>query len=152
MTLKTHAEFEMRRAGLYDKDADYGGMIPAAVMELIEAHARQGHSGMSHYLVMDIFKKLVNFKPLTPITSDPEEWHDVSEYGGPTGKPIHQSSRSSSLFSNDGGKTYYDIDGPRSRFVFVRQLRHFIRPGRFNEGGFLIHQAYNNAERQEVGK
>jgi hypothetical protein len=108
MSLKEHAEFEMRRAGLYDKDADYGGMIPDAVMALIEAHSAQGHSGFSHHIVLDLFNKLVSFKPLTPITSDPSEWNDVSEHM-PAGEKLWQSKRDSSLFSKDGGQTWYGI-------------------------------------------
>ena len=39
-----HAETEMRLAGLYDKDADYDGLIPDAVMALVKTHSEQSHS------------------------------------------------------------------------------------------------------------
>ena len=105
--LKIHAEEEMRRAGLYDKDADYGGMIPEAVMALIKAHAAQGHSGASSWLTLEIFNELVNFRPLTPLTSDPSEWNDVS---GLCAKPTWQNKRDSRVFSDDAGKTWFSID------------------------------------------
>lgn len=108
--LVKHAEFELRRAGLFDKDADYGGMIGYAVMKMVQVVAAEGHSGMSHGLTMEIFNRVVNFKTLTPITNDESEWCNVSEYGGPNGEKIWQNRRQSSCFSNDGGKTYYDID------------------------------------------
>ena len=57
---------EMRKAGLYDSDADYDGMIPSAVTRLLCCMAIEGHSGMSHQLTMDIFTKVANWKPLTP--------------------------------------------------------------------------------------
>lgn len=100
-----HAENEMRLAGLYSEGADYGGMIPGAVMALVRAHSEQGHSGASHGLTLQIFNRVINFKTLTPISSDPSEWMEV-------GGAIYQNRRQSSCFSNDGGKTYYDIDDP----------------------------------------
>lgn len=101
--LEKHAEREMRRAGLYDADSDYGGMIPEAVMKLVRVHAAEGHSGGSHNLVMQIFNRVANFKTLTPITNSPDEWHEV-------GTDIWQNTRDSSFFSTDGGKTGYSID------------------------------------------
>ena len=108
--LETHAENEMRLAGLYDKDSDYGGMIPDAVMKMVRAHSEEGHSGGSHSLVMAIFNKVINFQNLTPITNDPQEWMDVADYAGPQNPAVWQSRRNPSLFSNDSGKTYYSID------------------------------------------
>ena len=108
--LEKHAEYEMRRAGLYSEDSDYGGMIPEAVMKMVKVLADEGHSGGSHALTMQIFNRVANFKTLTPITNDPEEWMNVSEYNGPDHPAIWQNRRESSNFSNDGGKTYYNID------------------------------------------
>lgn len=106
--LEKHAEDEMRRAGLYDKDSDYGGMIPEAVMKLVKVHAEERHSGGSHSMVLGIFNRVVSYKTLTPLTDDPEEWTQV----GPDMMPDQawQNRRSSSCFSKDGGKTWYDID------------------------------------------
>lgn len=106
--LEAHAEAEMRRAGLYDKDADYAGMIPEAVMKLVKVHAAEGHSGASHWLTLQVFNKVINFKPLTPLTDNPAEWMQL----GPDLMPDQtwQSCRQSSCFSKDGGKTWYDID------------------------------------------
>ena len=109
--LVIHAEAEMRRAGLYDKGADYDGMLPAAVMKLVKAHASEGHSGMSHAITLQIFNRVVNFKALTPISDDPAEWMKVGEHYMPAGaEACWQNRRESALFSNDGGKTYYSVD------------------------------------------
>jgi hypothetical protein len=108
MSLVTHAENEMRKAGLYDADSDYGGMIPEAVMALVEAHSKQGHSGGSHHVTLSIFNQVINYKTLTPLTSDPSEWTDH-------GNNTWQSNRQSSVFSRDGGKTWYDIDDPTKK-------------------------------------
>ena len=108
--LVRHAEYELRRAGLFSKDADYEGMIAEAVMKLVKVHAAEGHSGMSHSYTLDIFNRVANFKVLTPITNDPSEWGSVQEFYGPGSKPVWQNRRQSSCFSNDGGVTYYDIN------------------------------------------
>ena len=108
MSLKEHAENEMRLAGLYDSDSDYGGMIPEAVMALVQAHREQGHSGGSHWLTLEIFNKVINYKTLTPINSDPNTWMEV-------GTGVWQSNRSPGFFSTDGGKTFYDLDDPEKK-------------------------------------
>ena len=95
----------MRLAGLYDKDADYDGLIPDAVMALVKTHSEQGHSGMSSAITLEIFNKVINFKALTPLSSNPAEWEDVG--GG-----FWQNKRQCSCFSKDGGATWYDVDDP----------------------------------------
>jgi len=111
--LVEHAEYEMKKANLYNEDADYGGMIPNAVMALIETHSKQGHSGGSHWLTLKIFNEVVNYKTLTPITSNPDEWfkHDY----GVAGENCWQNIRNPAVFSIDGGKTWYDLDDPKRK-------------------------------------
>jgi hypothetical protein len=102
--LVKYAESELRRAGLFDADSDYDGAIGPAVLELVEKFAAQGHSGFSAHLTLSLFDTVAHFKPLSPITSDPNEWMEVE-----SGK-MWQSKRSPTLFSKDGGKTWYDLD------------------------------------------
>ena len=99
MTLTEHAKMELEVAGLFDKDSDYGGMTGKAVMELIEVFSEQGHSGMSAGLTRNIFNKLANYKPLTPIQGTDDEWGtDASD---------KQNKRLTSLFKNDDGTVRY---------------------------------------------
>lgn len=108
-------EAELRRAGMYDEDASYGpGAIAKEVLKLLDTWHEQGHSGGSASLTLFIFNKLVNHKVLSPITDSPDEWMDVSEYNGPNAPAMWQNRRQSTLFSHDGGQTYYDIDERRS--------------------------------------
>lgn len=123
--LVEHAESELRRAGLFDKDSDYDGMLGPAVLELVKVHAAQGHSGFSHSLTLQIFNKVANFKTLGPLTSAPDEWMEVGREMSPPGaKDVWQNKRQGSCFSNDGGKTYYDIDAGDER-----ALKNSAEPG-----------------------
>ena len=113
MGLVSHAEFELRRAKLLDKDADYDGMVGEAVLELMKTFAAQGHSGGSALQTIYLFNHLARFKTLSPITSDPAEWNDV-------GPGTWQSRRSPNYFSSDGGKTWYCLDKPQGFWAGLR--------------------------------
>lgn len=107
MSLVEHARRELQIAGLFDKDSDYGGMLGDAVMKMVELFAEEGHSGASAAMTIAILEKLLRFKPLTPLTNDPDEWMDVGET---MGRETWQSRRNPEAFSNDGGVTYYLLD------------------------------------------
>jgi hypothetical protein len=98
--LVEHAEREMRRAGLFNEDADYGGAHAHCVLELIKVFASQGHSGASAMLVRKLFHHLSNFENLTELNNDPNEWMEI-------GENVWQSTRNPEAFSRDHGKTYY---------------------------------------------
>lgn len=107
MGLRDHAEYELKKAKL---QAAYGGLVEKAVLELIDVFARQGHSGMSAALVSKLFYDLARYQTLTPITDDPAEWIDRSDFSAENGgKPYWQNKRNSAFFSDDGGKTYTDV-------------------------------------------
>jgi hypothetical protein len=74
---------ELHKAGLYDKDSDYAGMLGEAVEELLRLFAIQEHSGFSASLCNQIFHTLIEGNPLTPLTTDESEWTDGIEIGGP---------------------------------------------------------------------
>jgi len=114
--LVDHAEYELDRVGMFEEDADYDGMLGTAVVELMKTFAGQGHSGASAGITRDLFNRLSNFETLSSITNDPEEWMDVSDTGGADGQkvPMWQSKRNPALFSNDGGKTHYNVDDPKN--------------------------------------
>lgn len=103
------ARKEIELAGLFGPKSDYDGMLGDALMALVEAFDGQGHSGMSASIVAHAFGKLMRWEPLTPITSDPDEWYDRS---GESGGPLWQNKRDSKAFSKDGGKTWTRIGDP----------------------------------------
>lgn len=108
--LADHARYELERAGMFDKDADYGpGAIAQQVLDLVNVVAGQGHSGMSIEYTLALFDKVVRYQNLTPLTSDPDEWIDRSQESG---YPFWQNRRRGTTFSTDGGKTWYDLNDP----------------------------------------
>lgn len=100
---------ELNRAGMFDTDSDYGGMLGDEIMKMVETFSEAGHSGFSANYAAMIFGKLVRREALTPIGDRSDEWMHIAEETA--GQPdLWQSRRQSSCFSNDRGLTYYDID------------------------------------------
>jgi len=119
-----HAHRELSLAGLGDEDADYGGMLEKAVLELIETFDNQGHSGASAAITIHLFHELVNWRTLSPLTDDPDEWQSVSEV---TGEEMWQSKRRPDAFSTDGGKTHYLLSEMPTDFRLLRmRMRKFF--------------------------
>lgn len=117
MTMTNRAIEELQRAGFFDKDSDYEGMIGESLEELLFTFQKQGHSGYSANLTAHLFYKLIKGEVLSPLTEDLTEWTEVSPN-------IFQSRRCSyvfidktnsnkpytiegKVFSDDGGQTYF---------------------------------------------
>lgn len=142
MTMTDVCIEELRRAGLFDQDSDYGGMIGDAVKELLLTFQKQDHSGYSAQVVANLFYKLIKGEPLSPLTSDSSEWMEVRS-------DLFQSRRvphvfidkkvsekpytlDGKAFSDDGGASYYtsidsrvffDLPGfpPKTEYVIVNK-------------------------------
>lgn len=107
-----HAKRELELAGLFDKDSDYDGMLGDAALGIIKTFASQGHSGYSAGIVSDIVNKLMRYETLTK--NDHEEYNDVSECSGLPEGSMFQDKRNPSWFSNDGGKSWYNVNELKS--------------------------------------
>jgi hypothetical protein len=116
--LVRHAKRELELAGFFKSCSDYGGDIAPAVLELIRVFSSQRHSGGSASMTRSLFTRLSNFKVLSEITSDEQYWISISDIDD----GLWQSTRQSSIFSTDGGRTYYDIDEP-GRPIHVSRVR-----------------------------
>jgi hypothetical protein len=130
MTATDAAIEELKRAGLFDRDSDYGGMIGEAVKELLLVFQKQGHSGYSAQVTASIFHKLIKGEPLSPLTNDPSEWMEV-------GSSVFQSIRVSHVFINKNeserpytidGKVFSD-DGGKSYYISIDSRVYFDLPG-----------------------
>lgn len=83
--------------------------IIEGLLRVIQAFADMGHSGGSAAVAIPMINKLLQFQPLTALTSSSEEWNEISrEMSG--GEELWQNRRDPRAFSNDGGKTYYLVD------------------------------------------
>ena len=102
-TLVEHARRELELSGQTAEDPSYAASIVAAVA----AFASYGHSGGSAEVAIEQLHDLLRFRPLSPLTSDPDEWFDQGEISG---TPLWQNRRDSAAFSRDGGQTWYFVD------------------------------------------
>ena len=103
--LVEYAKAELKRAFPDEKDE----MQIAAmrdIIKLIETFAAQEHSGMSGAYVLKYFNRLVNFKPITPLTGEDGEWRKC--FGD---DETEQNIRCCSVFREKGdNSTARDID------------------------------------------
>lgn len=113
--LVEHAKRELEIIG-EDKETTEG------LLAVIQAFSDMGHSGGSAMVCIPRIAKLLSFENLAPITDNPEDWfhHGPETWGGEDGEGIWQCKRNSKLFSEDGGKTYSDVeDEVSTRTLFV---------------------------------
>ena len=102
-----HAREEFRAAGWMDENGDIKdemqALICANVLDLLNLFSKQGHSGTSAPYAINMFRRLVNFKAITPLTGEDWEWNHVADN-------LWQNKRCSSVFKNEKGEAH-DIDG-----------------------------------------
>lgn len=72
-------------------------------LKVIQAFADMGHSGGSASVAIPTIGRLLRFENLTPLTDNPDDWIEV-------GHGVWQNRRCSRMFSEDGGKSYTDVD------------------------------------------
>ena len=102
MRLIDYAESEL---GCISKDKD--GMqeiINQNILELVKLFSSQGHSGLSGRYVINALSRLLEYKPLNPLTGEDDEW------GEPYGPDeTQQNKRCSSVFKSKTDPPH-DID------------------------------------------
>lgn len=98
-----YAKDELKRIGMIDSGEPYNDFATKAILDLIELFDSQEHSGFSAAYVRNAFNRLADFKPLSPLTGEDDEWNET--------RPGHfQNKRYSAVFKNADG-TAYNIDG-----------------------------------------
>jgi hypothetical protein len=107
MALLDYAESELNLIGMTDDD-DMNGMMRKHLLHMVKEFADEGHSGFSASYALQCLQKLLRFKPLSPLTGEDDEWHEVSERSG---YPHYQNKRCSSVFKEGKDGEAYDIDG-----------------------------------------
>lgn len=105
--LTDHARRELEVAGYFDASGPYDGMIGPAIMTMIEAFAKEGHSGLSASIVISVFERVARFEPLTPLTGADDEWNEIAG-------SMFQNRRCSHVFKENGRA--YDSTGRIFRY------------------------------------
>jgi hypothetical protein len=99
------------------------------ILEVVQVFANQGHSGFSASYSLNIIKRLLDWKPIGPLSGEDDEWSDVPEWDN--GTKTQQNKRCSAVFrdnfdnstahyidgkrfSDDGGKTWFSKGGKGS--------------------------------------
>ena len=106
-----YAKSELDRIGLTDEDRtgeDIDFSMRTNILRMVEEFEKEGHSGFSASYSLSILKKLLAFKPLTPLTGDDNEWMDV--YKNDVGETVYQNKRLSTIFKSES-EGAYNIDG-----------------------------------------
>ena len=99
-----HAKVELDRIGMTEDSADeMNRAMRKHILHMMKEFAKEGHSGFSASYAISILTRLMDFKPLSPLTGDDAEWNEV-------GEGHYQNKRRSSVFIDANGSCY-DIDG-----------------------------------------
>lgn len=105
------AGFDLNERNEINSEDDYSQAIGKAAYDVCKLFCEQNHSGMSANLTINLITRLLKGDTLTPLTNDPSEWsHEEWDKEG-----HYQSKRNFSCFSDDGLKTYYNIDEEENR-------------------------------------
>lgn len=99
-SLTKFADTQLKRAGFFDSDVYYGNLGVHA-SEIILLFASQGHSRVSAKILSRTLSRLLDFKPIVPISDTPESWNRVSDN-------LYQHKELSSVFKFDDYS--YDMD------------------------------------------
>jgi hypothetical protein len=109
MSSLKYAESELDRIGMTDDSTDEMNLaMRKHILHMIKEFADEGHSGFSASYAIGILTKLLEFKPLTPLTGEDDEWTNVGDRGG--GDIHYQNKRYSAVFKDSNGEVY-NIDG-----------------------------------------
>lgn len=101
--LVEYAKRELKLAGLFDEDSLYGGEMGKSVLDLVEVFANQGHSGFSATQALEIFNRIGNYKPLTPLSGEDSEWTEL-DYND---EVRYQNKRNFAVFKDKDGRVTY---------------------------------------------
>lgn len=66
-------EFDLDR----DDSNEYAKLIEKAVMELLEVFENQNHSGLSASITLQLFNRLGQYLPISPLTGKDDEWNII---------------------------------------------------------------------------
>ena len=101
-------EWAKKELALLGKDEEgWQDAMNADILQIVETFSEQGHSGFSASYALSIIKRLLDWKPITPLTGEESEWVKC-------GPNTEQNNRCSAVFrDNHDNTTAHYIDGKR---------------------------------------
>ena len=96
-TLLQHTKSELRAAGLFGEDSDFDGEIGVQVTALMETLLAYGQSGTIFARTLEVFNRVAEGLPLTPLTGDDDEWEIPNGMGG----QMYINKRCTRVFKDD---------------------------------------------------
>lgn len=108
--LVKHAIRELELCGQTEEDP----VFAQSLVDAVRAFASYGHSGGSASVAINQLYELLQFRSLSPLTNDPDEWFKhADDHAGRLN--LWQSKRDPAAFSTDGGQTHYYVDDRSDR-------------------------------------
>lgn len=106
-----YAKAELKLVGMDPDGApdDINAVMGRDIVAIIEKFSEQGHSGFSASFAIPRITRLMQFKPLKPLTGDDSEWAEPHESWG-DGHQIQQNKRYSAVFRDMKTGKAWDID------------------------------------------
>jgi len=105
-----HGYNELKLADYLHTNDEYNYAIGKAVLQLLNVIGKQQHSGMSINIVKTLFNKLSDWQNITPLKRNRKEWYDVSQVSNLPKNTIWQNKRNPACFSNNQGKTFFNVN------------------------------------------
>ena len=103
MSMMEWAKRELDLAGFKESDDpdDIDNLMRNDVLKLLEMFVKWDHSGFSANYAIKLFQTLANWKPLSPLTGESDEWTEV-------GPDVWQNKRASNVFKGEDGRAYWN--------------------------------------------
>lgn len=99
-------EWAQRELDLLNKDGDeMQALMNKNIMDILNLFSDQGHSGFSAGYLISALRRLMQWKPLLPLTGEDDEWRECSN-------GLEQNIRCSAVFrENKDNSTAHYIEG-----------------------------------------
>ena len=104
--LLKYAMHELDLIGMTEDSGDMNKAMRDHILHMVKEFSDEGHSGMSASYALKLLTNLLDFKPLTPLTGEDDEW-TILDYGGDMRA---QNKRCFHVFKGDDGWAY-DSEG-----------------------------------------
>jgi hypothetical protein len=101
-------ELELIEKGCEDAESLYvQKKVTKDIMDIVKIFANQGHSGFSASYTLNLIRRLLDWKPIKPLTGEDDEWGEVEEWDKEDNS--QQNKRCSAVFRKnfDNSTAYY---------------------------------------------